>query len=144
MYYYYNDNGTQSRRYKIYISRILFTLFYYYFIICLLIYSFFFLFSLFFAFSLWHFCLLVLRLSCPQSHFPFLPPLPPCIQFSFLFFLFFFGFYLGNDYVSFFFLFFLFLSNSESRDFLDSAIWITGSKIHIIYRLFFSTCALYT
>lgn len=100
-------------------------------------------FPFFFVFSLWHFCLLVLRLSCPQSHFPFLPPLPSCIQFSFPFFCFFLVSTL-ETIMFLFFLFFLFLSNSESRDFLDSAIWITGSKIHIIYRLFFSTCALYT
>lgn len=111
----------------------------YFIIILLFVYLFilfFSFFSLFFPFSLWHFCLLVLRLSCPQSHFPFLPPSPPYIQFSFPFFCFF-WFLPWKRLCFFFFLFFLFLSNSESRDFLDSAIWITGSKIHIIYRLFF-------
>lgn len=144
MYYYYNDNGTQSRRYKIYISRILFTLFYYYFIICLLIYSFFFLFFPFFCI----FALAFLPPSAPSLvstvPFPISSPPPPLVyNFLFLFFVFF-WFLPWKRLCFFFFLFFLFLSNSESRDFLDSAIWITGSKIHIIYRLFFSTCALYT
>lgn len=102
MYYYYNDNGTQSRRYKIYISRILFTLFYYYFIICLLIYSFFFLFFPFFCI----FALAFLPPSAPSLvstvPFPISSPPPPLVyNFLFLFFVFF-GFYLGNDYVSFF------------------------------------------